>query len=431
MLKLILKLFLFIFFIIYSQVSGQKLYQVFQAVNIEKYQGKNFILEGKIFYNNEISNTSWIVLTTMPLNEKGKMIKEATHTQDAGIYYKKGEWSSYEMKGKIDKKATSLAIGISAAGNGNFYLDDFKLFVLDGKNTIEILVKNSSFEDPSLMPWQSFAMDKGSKMSISDAKPFSGKQSLLIDNSAVDSKLGFGNNKEIGKLMDVNGVKLYYEVYGQGEPLLLIHGNNSSMASFDNQLEVLSKKYKVIGLDSRGQGNSSSNDTKLTYELMADDVNVFLNQMNLKNVNVLGWSDGGNIAVILGMEHPDKVKKMAIMGTVLYNNDTSVDPKINKILNQQVKEMKARGIAENDMDFRLKMLLLTEPNINPDALKKIQAPTLVMAGEHDVMPEKHTKLIADKIPNGKMLIFKDGDHEAPKNMPENFNKAVLEFFEKI
>lgn len=268
-------------------------------------------------------------------------------------------------------------------------------------------------------------------MSISDAKPFSGKQSLLIDNSAVDTKSGFGNNKEIGKLMEVNGVKLYYEVYGQGEPLLLIHGNNSSMASFDNQLEVLSKKYLVIGLDSRGQGNSSSNDTMLTYELMADDVNVFLDQMTLKNVNVLGWSDGGNIAVILGMEHPDKVKKMAIMGTVLYNNETSVDPKINKILNQQVREMKERGVAENNMDYRLKMLLLTEPNINPDALKKIQAPTLVMAGEHDVMPEKHTQLIADKIPNGKVLIFQGGDHETPKNMPETFNKAILNFFEKI
>lgn len=431
MIKLTLKIFLFLFFLIYSQVSGQLLYQVFQAVNVEKYKGENFILEGKIFYNNEISSSSWIVLTTAPLNEKGKMIGEQANTPDAGIYYKKSEWSSYEMKGKIDKKAKFLAVGISAAGKGSFYLDDFKLFVLDGKNKIEIPIKNGDFEDGSLVPWQSFAMDKASKMSISDAKPFSGKQSLLIDNSAIDTKPSFGNNKEIGKFMDVNGVKLYYEVYGQGEPLLLIHGNNSSMASFDNQLEVLSKKYQVIGLDSRGQGNSSSDDMKLTYELMADDVNVFLNKMNLKNVNVLGWSDGGNIAVILGMEHPDKVKKMAIMGTVLYNNETSVDPEINKILKQQVKEMKARGIAENNIDYRLKMLLLTEPNINPDALNKIQAPTLVMAGEHDVMPEKHTQLIADKIPNGKMLIFKGGDHEAPKNMSEKFNKAVLEFFEKI
>lgn len=428
MLKLTLKLFLFIFFIIYSQVSGQ-LYQVFQAVNIEKYQGKNFILEGKIFYNNDINNNSWMVLSALFLDGNGTG-KGMIHS-DGQIYYKKGEWSPYELKGKIIKNAKGIAVGISVAGKGSYYLDDFKLFILEGKNKIEVPLKNGGFEDASLMPWQSYAKDKGSKMSISDAKPLSGKQSLFIDNSAAVVTHGFGNNKEIGKLMDVNGVKLYYEVYGQGEPLLLIHGNNSSMASFNNQLEVLSKKYQVIGLDSRGQGNSTSNDTKLTYELMADDVNDFLDQMNLKNVNVLGWSDGGNIAVILGMEHPDKVKKMAIMGTVLYNNKTSVDPKINKILNQQVKEMKANGISENDMNYRLKMLLLTEPNIDPDELKKIQAPTLVMAGEHDVMPEKHTKLIADKIPNGKMLIFKGGDHEAPKNMPEKFNKAILEFFEKI
>lgn len=430
MIRPTLKLFLFLFFIIFSKISGQ-LYQVFQVVNIEKYQGKNFILEGKIFYNNEINNNSWMVLSALFLDEKGTGMKGMIHSDDAQIYYKKGEWSSYELKGKIIKNAKGIAVGISVAGKGSYYRDDFKLFVLEGKNKIEVSLKNGGFEDASLMPWQSYAKDDGSKMSISTAKPLSGKQSLLIDNSAAIVKPSFGNNKEIGKFMEVNGVKLYYEVYGQGEPLLLIHGNNSSMASFNNQLEILSKKYKVIGLDSRGQGNSSSNDTKLTYELMADDVNVFLDKMNLKNVNILGWSDGGNIAVILGMEHPDKIKKMAIMGTVLYNNETSVDSKINKILNQQVNEMKANGISENDMNYRLKILLLTGPNINPDALKKIQAPTLVMAGEHDVMPEKHTKLIADKIPNGKMLIFKGGNHEAPQNMPEKFNKAILEFFEKI
>lgn len=429
MLKLILNLFVFIFSVVFAKFSGQKLYQVYQGVNVEKYQGKNFILEGKIFYNNEISNTSWIVLTTVPMNNKGKVMKDPVYTPDAGMYYKKGEWSSYEMKGKIDKKAMGLVIGVAVAGTGSYYLDDFKLFVLDGKDKIEIPVKNGGFEDVSLMPWQSHAMEKGSQMSISDAKPFSGKQSLLIDNSAADVKPSLGNNKEVGKFMDVNGVKLYYEVYGQGEPLLLIHGNNSSMASFDNQLDVLTKKYQVIALDSRGQGNSTSNDVKLTYELMADDVNVFLDQLNLKDVNVLGWSDGGNIALILGMEHPEKVKKMAIMGAVLYNNKTSVDPEINKILNQQVAEMKANGVSENDMNYRLKMLLLNEPNINPDSLQKITAPTLVMAGEHDVMPEKHTKLIADKIPKGKMLIFKGGDHEMPSNNPQVFNKAVLDFFE--
>ncbi len=427
MLKLNFKLFIFIIFMTFSKISGQY-FMVCQPIEIEKYSGKNFILEGKILYNNEIKNNSWIVLSALFVDEKGTGMKNI-YNDDAEVYYKKGDWSSYQLQGKIEKKAKYIAVGITVAGSGSYHVDDFKLFVQDGKSKIEIPLKNTGFEDASLTPWQSQNIDKDTKLSLVNDKYFSGKQSLFIDNSNVKIKPTFGNNEAAGKFMDVNGIKLYYEVCGEGEPLLLIHGNNASMGSFDKQLDILSKKYRVIGLDSRGQGMSTSDDKKLTYELMADDVNVFLDKMNLKNVNILGWSDGGNIAVILAMEHPDKVKKMAVMGTVLYNNETSVFPEINKILNDQIKEMKKNGVAESDMNYRLKVLLLTEPNINPDSLKKIKAPTLVMAGEHDVMPEKHTKLIADKIPNSKILIFKGADHEAPVKISEKFNKAVLEFFE--
>ncbi|MCY0968776.1 alpha/beta fold hydrolase [Chryseobacterium wangxinyae] len=422
------KLIIFIILLSFSKTFGQY-FMVCQPVEIEKYRGKNFILEGKIFYNSEIKNDSWVVLSALFVDEKGKGMKNTINNDDAQAYYKNGNWSSYQLQGKIEKKAKFIAVGITVAGSGSYHVDDFKLFIQDGKNKIEIPVRNAGFEDASLTPWQAQNIDKDTRLSLANDQYFSGKQSLFVDNSNVKMTPTFGNNKENGKFMDVNGVKLYYEVYGKGEPLLLIHGNNSSMASFNQQIDVLSKKYMVIGLDSRGQGKSSSDDQKLTYELMADDINVFLEKINLKKVNILGWSDGGNIAVILGMEHPDKVKKMAIMGAVLYNNETSVFPEINKILNEQVKEMKKRGVSENDMNYRLKILLLTEPNINPDSLKKIQAPTLVMAGEHDVTPEKHTKLIAEKIPNGKMLIFKGADHEAPSKIPEKFNQAVLDFFE--
>lgn len=230
--------------------------------------------------------------------------------------------------------------------------------------------------------------------------------------------------------MDVGGVKLYYEIYGKGEPLLMLNGNNTSMVRFSNQLEVLSKKYMVIGLDSRGQGKSTSNNTKITYELMAEDVNTFLENLNLKNVNILGWSDGGNIALILAMQHPDKVNKMAIMGTVLFNDDTSVTAATNKLIRKQVKEMENKGVDKNNMDYRLKVLLLTEPHINPDSLKEIKAPTLVMAGQHDVIKENHTKLIAEKIPTSKLVIFKGAGHEAPAEIPLLFNDTVLSFFDQ-
>ena len=161
---------------------------------------------------------------------------------------------------------------------------------------------------------------------------------------------------------------------------------------------------------------------------MAEDVNTFLEKLELKNVNVLGWSDGGNIALILAMQHPDKVKKMAIMGTVLFNDDSSVTAATNKLIRNQVKEMEDKGVAKNNMDYRLKVLLLTEPHINPDSLKNIKAPTLVMAGQHDVIKENHTKLIAEKIPKSKLVIFKRAGHEAPTEIPELFNKTILNFF---
>jgi len=416
-------------FLIQLTAKGQ-FFEIYQPVNIEKYQGKNFIVEAKIYYADNITNSSWALLAVRAISAEVKQLKQVLYNDNAGVYYKKGEWSPYELRGTIDKKAKYLSVGVAVAGSSNYYVDDFKLFVMEGKNKVEVPLINSDFEGNSPNSWKNIGMDKNTKLSLSTDRSFSGKQSLLIDNSSIETAPVLGNNKNVGKYMDVNGIKLYYEVYGKGEPLLLLHGNNASMVSFNKQLEALSENYTVVAIDSRGQGKSSANDTKITYELMAEDVNAFLDKMNLKKVNVLGWSDGGNIAVVLGISHPDKINKMAIMGTVLYNNESSVNAETNKLIRKQVKEMDAKGVSKASMDYRLKILLLTEPNINPDALQKIQAPTLVMAGEHDVVKEKHTKLIADKIPKSELLIFKGADHEAPDKIAPVFNKAVLDFFSK-
>lgn len=324
-------------------------YEIYQTVAIAQYKGKNFILEGKIYYQDEITNSSWVVLAARTVDENVKQTQATLYNENAGDYYKKGEWSSYELSGKIDKKAKYLAIGVAIAGSSNYYLDDFKLYIKDGKNKVEIPLKNGDFEGDSLSSWRTINLDKNTTMALFADKAFSGKQSLFLNNSAVQVAPKFGNNPELGKYAEVNGIKLYYEIYGAGEPLLLLHGNNSFMGSFHKNLEELSKKYKVIALDSRGQGKSTDNGTKITYELMAEDVNAFLDQLQLKKVNVLGWSDGGNIAVILALQHPDKVNKMAIMGTVLYNNDSSVTGETNKLLHKQVKEMKEKGVTENNM----------------------------------------------------------------------------------
>jgi len=430
MLKLKLSFFCLLLLTV-SQIAKAQLFEIYQALNIEKYQGKNFILEAKIFYKDAISNTSWAVLGVRNINANEKQLKPTLYNDNAGDYYKNNQWSTYEINGKIEKDAKYLTVGVTIAGKGSYYFDDFKLYIKDGKNRIEIPLLNAGFENDSLTNWMHYNVQKGSKFILSNDKVFSGKQSLFIDNSGVEAAPTLGNNPKVGKFVKANGINLYYEVYGTGEPLLLLHGNNASIASFDQQVSMLSQKYMVIALDSRGQGKSADDSTKITYELMAADVNAFLDQLKLKNVNILGWSDGGNIALLLAMLYPDKVKQMAIMGTVLFNNESSVSSETNKLIRKQVKEMETKGVAASNMDYRLKILLLTEPNIDPESLRKIQAPTLVMAGQHDVVKEKHTKLIAEKIPNSKLVIFAGADHEAPKKVSQLFNQTVLDYFGQI
>jgi pimeloyl-ACP methyl ester carboxylesterase len=315
------------------------------------------------------------------------------------------------------------------SGKGKYYFDDFKLFIKTSGGEVEIPLMNNEFEGESYSPWYISNLKDQSKVKLTDSKFNAGRQSLLIDNTLIEST-GYGSNSNVGKYTEINGVKLYYEVYGSGEPLLLLHGNNESIVSFDKQIPELSKSYMVIALDSRGQGNSSSDSTKLTYELFADDVNKFLDYLNIKQANVLGWSDGGNIALILALQHPDKVKKLAVMGAVLFNNSTSIPHEINATIQKQLTEMEQQNVSKYDMNYRLKQLMLTEPNINPDSLTSIIVPALIMAGENDIIKKEHTKLIAKKIPNATLRIFKNTGHDAPKDISGEFNKTVLAFFNK-
>ena len=121
------------------------------------------------------------------------------------------------------------------------------------------------------------------------------------------TQIKYGSNLKLGQFFQHDGVKLYYEVYGTGEPLLLVHGNGGSIADLTAQIEHFRKRYKVIAMDSRDQGRSSDSPEKITYEKMTDDLAALLDHLKITQVNVLGWSDGGIEALLLGIRHPAKV----------------------------------------------------------------------------------------------------------------------------
>jgi pimeloyl-ACP methyl ester carboxylesterase len=242
----------------------------------------------------------------------------------------------------------------------------------------------------------------------------------------------YGSNPAAGHWFTHDGVKLYYEVYGAGEPLLLIHGNGGSISDMRRQIAFFRKKYKVIAMDSRDQGKSADSPDKLTYEKMTSDQAALLDHLKAGPAYVLGWSDGGIEALVLAMKYPDKVKKVAAMAANLNPTDQALHPDVVKLIKDWVAFVppEKRQTAEGKRELKVTGMMLEEPNIPVEALEAIQAPTLVLASDHDMIRDDHTVNIYHHIPNSELVIFPGATHMIPFDDPATFNATVAKFFAK-
>ena len=205
-----------------------------------------------------------------------------------------------------------------------------------------------------------------------------------------------------------------------------MHGNGQSISDFSKQIPEFAKHFKVIAVDTRGQGKSIDTISKnFSYNQFSEDMKVLLDTLHLKQVNLVGWSDGGNTGLTLAMKHPQYVKSLVTMGANLNPSDTSISRKVKKGIQKDI--VKLTKNSNENATVRLLEMLLREPNILPSELEKISARTLVLAGEKDIILEQHTKLIANSISNSKVEILKKQTHFLPHENPELFNKTVLEF----
>src|SRR4051812_37069573 len=144
------------------------------------------------------------------------------------------------------------------------------------------------------------------------------------------TSIDYGNDASAGKYYNIRGIKMYCEIYGEGKPLLMIHGNGGSLSSFKNNIPYFSQKYKVIAVDSRSQGKSVDINDSLSFEMMADDFAVLLDTLHIDSAYVLGWSDGGINALLLAMRHSGKVIKLAATGANLWPDSTALIPSVWK-----------------------------------------------------------------------------------------------------
>lgn len=253
-------------------------------------------------------------------------------------------------------------------------------------------------------------------------------QTNTANNSRPVKRFNYGHNKAASGLVKLKDANLYYETYGSGEPILLLHGNSQNIMAFKFQIGELAKRYKVVAVDTRGQGESTDKSTgPLTYDLFAADMKQFLDSLHIKKINILGWSDGGNTGLTMALRYPDYVNKLAIMGSNLFPTTDAVPDSIINEVKAGIKGFQKQGDDHSKLQVRLMTMLLTEPHLTFDELKTIQSPVLVMAGEHDLILEKHTKAIAAAIPHSQLIIFKGATHFAPVEVPKAFNEAVIKF----
>ncbi len=245
-------------------------------------------------------------------------------------------------------------------------------------------------------------------------------------NFAQRVSVDYGNNPSAGHYAQVNGINLYYEVYGSGEPLILLHGNGGSINAFSNQIPFFEKYYQVIAIDSRLQGKSGGSPERISYELMASDFCALLDFLNVKTTNVLGWSDGGIDGILMAMNCPEKVRKLAVSGA----NTVPDSSALSNADIQGMKDFVAHPADASKAQIALVQMMIDQPNISYGNLKQIHCPVLVMAGDHDMIKTEHTVKISQSIPGASLCIFPDSNHGVCQQRPELFNNTVFSFFTK-
>lgn len=224
-------------------------------------------------------------------------------------------------------------------------------------------------------------------------------------------------------------ISLYYEEQGKGEPIFLLHGNGEDGTYFVNQLSFFSDKYRMIAVDTRGHGKSPRGTAPFTMEQFAMDLWKLMERLQISRAVILGFSDGANIAMKFALKYPDRVKALILNGGNLDTKGVKRSIQIPIEIGYRFAKLFAGKSEEAKTHMEILGLMVNEPNIRPEELHAIQAPTLVIAGTKDMIKQSHTEMIAENIPNAKLSII-SGDHFIANKNAEAFNKEVEAFLWK-
>ena len=216
---------------------------------------------------------------------------------------------------------------------------------------------------------------------------------------------------------------------GQGEALILLHGNGENCDYFQGQTDEFARFFHVYAIDTRGHGKTPRGNAPFTIRQFADDLLDFMDAHQIGKAHLLGFSDGGNIAMIFAMKHPDRVNRLILNGANLDAKGVKSSVQIPIEIGYRIAKIFARISQTAKLNAEMLGLMVNDPNVLPEELVKIQAKTLVIAGTKDMIKDEHTRLIAQNIPDAQLVIL-EGNHFIANKCPQAFNDAVLKFLKE-
>jgi len=231
-----------------------------------------------------------------------------------------------------------------------------------------------------------------------------------------------------------NDIKMYYAEYGEGDPILFIHGGLGSADVWGYQVAEFAKDHRVIVADSRGHGRSTRNGQPFGYDLMTSDYVALLEYLKLDKVTLVGWSDGGIIGIDMAMKNPEKLTRVIAQAANVTTDGVKPDVMTNKTFSDYIntagEAYKKLSPTPNDYDAfvtQISAMWASQPSWTADDLGKIKVPVTLAIGDHDeAVKLDHTEVMAKQIPGSNLVILKDASHFAMLQDPEGYNAMIRE-----
>jgi pimeloyl-ACP methyl ester carboxylesterase len=237
--------------------------------------------------------------------------------------------------------------------------------------------------------------------------------------------------------VDAGGLRTYYEAQGSGDALVMLHGGFASVNTFAGFTPTFAERYRVFSPERRGHGRMPDIEGPITYEIMADDTIAFIDALGIGPAHVVGWSDGANVGMITAMRRPDLVRKLVLIGTAVnvsgakpwaqaMTEHMTVDH-LPPTLIDEYAALSPDGREHFQVVFdKLSRAIVDTPQTLAD-LAQISAPTLIMAGDDDLVTAEHQEAMRAAVQDGQLAIVPGTSHGLPLEKPDLVARLIFDF----